>query len=595
MNCPKCGAVLAPGSFFCAACGTSVTDPGTATVMLATAGEQDQLLVQLRHELAKDYEVEKELGRGGMAVVYRAREIELRRLVALKVLPPGTGSADMAERFRREARMAAALDHPNIIPIYRVGQAAGTYYFAMKFVEGRAVDAIVEQQGALPIPVVLQILRATAGALAFAHERQIIHRDIKGANILVDRDGRVLVSDFGIARASEEKTLTASGSIIGTPHFMSPEQCSGQKVGPQSDQYSLGILAFQMLTGQVPFDADSVITIIQHHYFSPVPDVRAVRQGVPEELLAVVYRTLAKDASQRYEATREMVRALEAVPCSAEEKAQSEDALRELAKGQPIPRVRTGSLPPLPDTRTVGAAAMAAAAATPGATPAVTAKRPLQPARAKRRSRAPLIGAAVVVVLAAAAGGTWLAVLRGGAGAAVAPADTLGPVSGTQFAAGGPNAQPGAVAERTSPAVPGQVGGPAAAPPPASTVTPAPAAATPPAAQPQVTPPGALPAVRRPTPQRVTQQEQNAAPAQPAAPPDSGLLRVRTVPGNALITVDSRVVGEPGFAFDVKIAAGRRRVRITASGYVPFDTTITVEPNATVRLATITLRTVGGP
>ena len=110
--------------------------------------------------------------------------------------------------------MAAALDHPNIIPIYRVGQAAGTYFFAMKLVEGRAVDAIVEQQGALPIPVVLQILTATAGALAFAHERQIVHRDIKGANILVDHDGRVLVSDFGIARAAEEKTLTASGAVI---------------------------------------------------------------------------------------------------------------------------------------------------------------------------------------------------------------------------------------------------------------------------------------------------------------------------------------------------------------------------------------------
>ena len=567
MHCAKCGAGVVAGSAFCAACGASVTDPGAATVLVATAEEQDQLLVQLRRDLAKDYEVERELGRGGMAVVYRAQEIELRRLVALKVLPPGTGSGEMAERFRREARMAAALDHPNIIPIYRVGQAAGTYYFAMKFVEGRAVDAIIEQQGALPVPAVLQVLRATASALAFAHERQIIHRDIKGANILVDRDGRVLVSDFGIARAAEEKTLTASGSVIGTPHFMSPEQCAGQKVGPQSDQYSLAILAFQMLTGQVPFDADSVITIIQHHYFTPVPDIRAVREAVPEELLEVVYRALAKDAAQRYATTREMVKALEAVPFSADEKAQSEELLRELARGEAIPKVRTGSLPPLADTRTIGAAALAAGAPTISA--AATGAAP------RRRNRAPLIAAAVLAVIAIGGGVTWVA-LRGGG--STSPADSeLGPPSGTQLAVGPTATQPGP-ATPASPAVP-RDSLPAAQPHPTA-ATPSPSAprrteerAQPPATQPPA--PVAQPA--------------------PSGPVGTGLLRVRTVPPSAQILVDGRRIGEPGSAFDVEIPAGVRRLRIAAPGYVTFDTTITVEAGGTVRLGTKTLRSEGAP
>ncbi|MEK7668903.1 MAG: serine/threonine-protein kinase, partial [Gemmatimonadota bacterium] len=522
MNCPKCGTEVSPGSLFCGKCGAGVTDPGGATLLVATAEEQDQLLVQLRKDLAVDYEVEKELGRGGMAVVYRAREIELRRLVALKVLPPGLGSPDMAERFRREARMAAALDHANIIPIYRVGQAAGTYFFAMKFVEGRAVDAILEQQGALPIPIILEILLATSRALAFAHERQIIHRDIKGANILVDRDGRVLVSDFGIARAAEEKTLTASGSVIGTPHFMSPEQCSGAKVGPQSDQYSLGVLAFQMLTGQVPFDADSVITIIQHHYFTPVPDIAAVREGVPPELLAVVYRALAKDAAQRFETTRDMVKALEAVPFTADEKTQSEDTLRELARGEAIPTVRTGSLPPLADTRTVGAAALAVAptvTVTPTAKPAADA--------AKKRSRVPLLAAAAFVVVGAAAAGTWLA-MRGPSSSSTA--DSLAAPGGAP-SAGAPTAA------QTPPqtVLPGQVAAPGAAAAPAQMLATAPqaapagdSAAAPGRATPRTTTPAAdRPAQARTAPSHPPPQAAPPAVTPPAAPSRSGLLRQR--------------------------------------------------------------------
>jgi serine/threonine protein kinase len=568
MTCPNCASELVTGEQFCATCGASVADPGAATVIVAAADPRDALLQQLRKELANDYEVERELGRGGMAIVYRAHEIELRRLVALKVLPPGLGPAELAERFRREARMAAALDHPNIIPIYRVGQAAGTHYFAMKFVEGRAVDAIVEQQGALPIPVVMQILLATARALAFAHERHTVHRDIKGANILVDRDGRVLVSDFGIARAAEEKTLTASGVVIGTPHFMSPEQCAGKKAGPQSDQYAMGVLAFQMLTGQVPFDADSVITIIQHHYFTPVPDVLSVRDDVPTGLLAVVYKALAKAPGQRYETTREMVRALETVPFSAQDKAQSEELLRELAKGAPIPKVRTGTLPPLEDVRRSGAAALAAEATTltserpvveepapehPSQEHAVPARTSLEVPSPLKRAGSPLT-AIVLGALMLATAGVWYATRGGEAEPDAAPA-----VPGRRVAA----AQPaGAHVQRPSPAAArqeqprreAQRGQPAGAG----------------AAAPESTRPAA---------------ESTAA----TAPVAKGTLRVRTEPPYAEIFVDGDSVGV-GSAFDIAIAAGVRHLKVTAPSYATFDTTFTVTPGRLSNLGTIKLQ-----
>jgi serine/threonine protein kinase len=365
MFCRSCGTNIDDGIAFCGNCGAptetsgggavaTATDPGAAapgptTFSDATGGNpDDQLLALVKLELGKDYRIEKELGRGGMAIVYKGVEIALERHVAIKVVPPESANAGQAaERFRREARLAASLDHPNIIPVYRVGQAGALHYMAMKFVEGRAVDAIVEAQGPLPINVATAILKYSAAGLGFAHEKKIVHRDIKGGNILVDKDGRVMVSDFGIARALEEVSMTASGMMIGTPYFMSPEQCGGQKVSPQSDQYSLGIMAFQLLTGELPFLADSMVGVIQHHYMTPVPDIRAVRSDVPQELLDVVYCALNKAPEDRFATTKDMALALENVPLSDAQKEEAEKMLKMLSAGETIPKVRTGSLPPL--------------------------------------------------------------------------------------------------------------------------------------------------------------------------------------------------------------------------------------------------------
>ena len=329
--------------------------------MEARAGQSEEqrgadgLLELARTRLAADYDVERELGRGGMAVVLRAVDRELQRPVALKVMPPQLAlTPQSAERFKREARMTASLDHPNVIPIYRVGDADGLLYIAMKLVDGRAVDDIIRDQGALAVPAVIAILRGAAAGLAAAHERGIIHRDVKGGNILVDADGRVLVTDFGIARAMEDASLTASGMIVGTPHYMSPEQCAGRPLGAQSDQYSLGAVAFQMLTGSVPFDAESLPGVMQHHFFTPPPDMNAMRAGIPRELAAVVRRAMEKKPEDRYATTRDMVDAIDAIPQTADERRQGEEMLRALAHGATLPRVQTSAAPTLTTSAAAG-------------------------------------------------------------------------------------------------------------------------------------------------------------------------------------------------------------------------------------------------
>ncbi len=347
VNCGQCGKEIAEGARFCVHCGAQISDPHARTI-LVEEDESDLLLRNLRRELDGDYQVERELGRGGMAIVYEAVDVHLGRRVALKVLPPEMAMRrSMAERFKREAKMAAALDHPNIVPVYRVGQTGGLLYIAMKFIRGRPLDSILQTQGPLQIAVVLTILRAAASALAYAHERGIVHRDVKSANIMIDTDGRAVVSDFGIARAVEDPTITATGTVVGTPYFMSPEQCAARRIGPQSDQYSLGVVAFQMLMGAVPFNADTLPGIMHHHFYTPVPNLRLVRPEIPEALNAVVMRMLAKKSEDRFASTAALASAILDIPLGDAGRREAETILRDLAGGASAPRVAVDQLPPL--------------------------------------------------------------------------------------------------------------------------------------------------------------------------------------------------------------------------------------------------------
>ena len=263
------------------------------------------------------YRIVRKLGSGGMANVYLAEDQELGRRVAIKILNDRhSGDEQFVERFRREAKNAAGLSHPNIVSIYDRGEAAeGAYYIAMEYLDGRSLKELIVSRGPAPIPIAIDYARQILAALRFAHRHGVIHRDIKPHNILVDSEGRVKVTDFGIARAEQAgaQQMTEAGSIIGTAQYLSPEQARGTRVDKTSDLYSLGIVLYELLTGTVPFTGDTPVEIAMKH-LSAIPDPPSERRAeVPHALDQVVLRALAKDPHDRYESAEEMDADLERV------------------------------------------------------------------------------------------------------------------------------------------------------------------------------------------------------------------------------------------------------------------------------------------
>jgi serine/threonine protein kinase len=272
---------------------------------------------RLSQALGGMYTLEGEIGRGGMGVVYRARDERLQRRVAIKVLPPELAfQSDIRERFTREAQTAARLSHPHIVPIHTVGEGQGLVYFVMGYVDGESVGGRIKRRGKLPIEEARRIMKETADALSAAHSLGVIHRDIKPDNILLEGTrGRVMVTDFGIAKALSQAsgaTLTGAGVAIGTPSFMSPEQAAGEKeIDGRSDLYSLGIVAYQMLTGELPFYAPTVAGILMKQITEPAPDLRTRRPDAPEDLALAVSRCLEKDPENRWPTADSLRRSLE--------------------------------------------------------------------------------------------------------------------------------------------------------------------------------------------------------------------------------------------------------------------------------------------
>src|SRR5205823_11578427 len=211
------------------------------------------------------YKIVRKLGAGGMADVYLAEDQELGRRVAIKVLNDRHANDEQfVERFRREAKNAAALSHPNVVSIYDRGDAEGTYYIAMEYLDGRSLKELIVSRGPAPVNVSIEYARQILSALRFAHRHGIVHRDIKPHNVLVDREGRVKVTDFGIARAGTSQ-MTEAGSIVGTAQYLSPEQARGGEVDQRSDLYSLGVVLYELLTGTVPFSGDTPVEIAMKH------------------------------------------------------------------------------------------------------------------------------------------------------------------------------------------------------------------------------------------------------------------------------------------------------------------------------------------
>jgi serine/threonine protein kinase len=259
------------------------------------------------------YRIQRKLGAGGMADVYLAEDQELGRRVAIKILNGRHANDDQfIERFRREAKNAAALNHPSIVSIYDRGEAEDTYYIAMEFLDGRTLKELIVGRGAAPINVAIEYGRQILSALRFAHRHGIVHRDIKPHNVLVDAEGRVKVTDFGIARAGTSQ-MTETGSIVGTAQYLSPEQARGGEVDPRSDLYSLGVVLYELLTGKTPFDGETPVEIAMKHLSNAPKPPSKLRTEIPPELDKVVLRALAKNPDERYQSADEMEADLERV------------------------------------------------------------------------------------------------------------------------------------------------------------------------------------------------------------------------------------------------------------------------------------------
>ena len=321
LACPTCAEPVRLADRFCSRCGDELSLTSHPTALLDDIHPEDdpaspwaEVVQRLRRATAGEFEIGRELGRGGMAAVFLAHEVSLDRKVAIKVMSPGLLMGDgMIDRFKREAITIAHLNHPNVVSCYSVRQAAGLHFFVMRYIRGRSLDQLIHDSGRLPLPIARSILCQVGSALTYAHRSRVVHRDIKPANILIDEDGNAVVTDFGIAKVAELPGHTHTGALVGTPAYMSPEQCSGEDVSGASDQYSLGAVAYEMVTGAAPFTG-STLTVMQAQVEHAPPPIRDRCPECPADLEAAILRMLAKDPAERFPSIAEAKAGLGAVP-----------------------------------------------------------------------------------------------------------------------------------------------------------------------------------------------------------------------------------------------------------------------------------------
>lgn len=270
--------------------------------------------LDLQAAAAGRYTLEQELGRGGMGIVFLARDANLDRPVAIKLLPPYLAAQpSVRERFLQEARLVARLSHPNIVTVFAVEEHGDLVFFVMAYVRGESLAQRVGRAGPLPPATATRMIQEVAWGLGYAHANGVIHRDVKPDNILIDQSsGRAMIADFGVAYAADASRLTGAGQLIGTPHYLSPEQANGNQLDGRSDLYSLGVTAFYSLTGRPVFDAPSPIAVVNKHLNEPPPPLAGVRPDLPHQLTRAIDRCLAKDPAQRFTTGEELAEALAA-------------------------------------------------------------------------------------------------------------------------------------------------------------------------------------------------------------------------------------------------------------------------------------------
>jgi formylglycine-generating enzyme required for sulfatase activity/tRNA A-37 threonylcarbamoyl transferase component Bud32 len=283
-----------------------------------------------------NYHIMQEIGRGGNAIVYLAHDEKLDRLVALKVLHAFAHHPHrerIIERFRRGAQAAARLSHPNILPVYDFGEWQGAFYIVMQYVQGKTLQQTllgdsekIRVTEPLPLSQTVNLVQQIGAALTYAHKNGVVHRDVKPSNVLIADDGRIYLTDFGLARVEDATPITLSGETLGTPHYMSPEQGQGLPVDHRSDIYSLGVVVFQMLTGQVPFDSDTPAPVILKHMVEPLPPPRSINPEIPPLVEMALNKALTKNPSERYQAVEEFMRDLERAAASPEAATADQEA-----------------------------------------------------------------------------------------------------------------------------------------------------------------------------------------------------------------------------------------------------------------------------
>ncbi len=312
-TCEKCGTNNVIGSKFCSNCGAPLPEKGKLIREQISPTSFKDVRKPLEEVLEGQYEIIDEIGRGGMAIVYKAIDLNLERVDAIKVLPVELAyDKEFVERFHREAKMAARLHHPNIITIYAVKQHENLNFMIMKYIDGKPLKKILKEQKTLPVEKSIHILKDVCSALFFAHKEGVIHRDIKPDNIMIDRHDNAIVMDFGIAKAATSTGLTTVGGVIGTAKYMSPEQIKGE-ADNRSDLYSLGIVAYRMLTGRVPFTGEDNYTINYKHLHDPPEPPSKYNPAIPKKLEGWILKLLEKNPNHRYQSAREALDVLEEI------------------------------------------------------------------------------------------------------------------------------------------------------------------------------------------------------------------------------------------------------------------------------------------